>query len=283
MGEGAMPEGDTLFRVAARLRPALEGSVVSAVRTPRRPGLLPPVGSQITAVRAHGKNLLIEFAHLDATYELRTHLRMTGSWHLYHTGGRWHRPARQAVVIIETEHWTAVCFNAPVVEIRTAGRRALAVAALGPDLCVAEADPVALLNTVLARLAELDPATCVAAALLDQRVAAGVGNVYKCEALFACGVHPRTPVGMLPAASRRSLWATARQQLIANLHRPGPRRTVPEGLAVYGRGARPCRVCGTAISREVIAGRSTYWCAHCQPWSAKADSGSQSIAVSDEP
>lgn len=277
-----MPEGDTLYRVATRLRPALEGAVVTAVRTPRRAGPVPPAGSRITSVRAHGKNLLIECVHPDGAYELRTHLRMTGSWHLYRTGDRWQRPVRQAVVIIDTADWTAVCFNAPVVEIRAAGRPAPALTALGPDLCVAEADTERLVEAVLERLARLDPTTSIAQALLDQQVAAGVGNVYKSETLFACGVHPRTPVGALPASSRRLLWVTARRQLLANVHRPGARRTVPGGVAVYGRGARPCRVCGTAVTREVVAGRSTYWCAQCQPWRGEVGHEVGSVAVNDE-
>jgi endonuclease-8 len=105
--------------------------------------------------------------------------------------------------------------------------------------------------------------------LLDQRIACGIGNVYKSEACFAVGRHPATPIGDLDDAGRRELFATAAAQLQANLG-GGPRTTagpVPGTLAVYGRARRSCRRCGSPIEygRVGTSARSTYWCPTCQP------------------
>jgi endonuclease VIII len=112
----------------------------------------------------------------------------------------------------------------------------------------------------------VDPTTEVAVALLDQRVAAGVGNVYKSEVCFACGVDPRTPVGAIDDPIRHALFDTASRQLRANLD--GPRRTtVPGGLAVYGRAGMRCRRCGDRIRpiRQGPTPRNTFFCPTCQP------------------
>jgi endonuclease-8 len=124
-------------------------------------------------------------------------------------------------------------------------------------------------------MGRLPPATEVAEALLDQRVACGVGNVYKSEVLFACGVDPATPVAELPPARRRQLLDTASRLLRANLD-GWPRTTIASatsrnrgtgGLAVYGRAGRPCRRCGHQIRsrRQGEGARLTYWCPVCQP------------------
>ena len=117
----------------------------------------------------------------------------------------------------------------------------------------------------------LDPSTPTKVALLDQRVACGVGNVYASEVPFAERVHPATPVGELDAATRRRLLATANRLLVANLQ-GGPRTTVPGGLAVYGRRGKPCRRCGTPVQSGRLGeqARSTYWCPRCQPEQAAA-------------
>src|SRR5690349_7024085 len=139
-------------------------------------------------------------------------MQMTGSWHVYRPGTRWRKPAHLARVVLEVDDGTvAVCFSAPVVEmldgelraLGSSGRRggAAGLASLGPDLCRPDVD----IDEAVRRLGALDPATEVAVALLDQRVAAGVGNVYKSEVCFACGVDPRTRVGALDEQGRRRL------------------------------------------------------------------------------
>ena len=135
--------------------------------------------------------------HFAGGLTLRTHLRMTGSWHVYRERERWRKPAYLARAVVGTDSgWVAVCFSAPVVETyHRAVAEPDALAALGPDLClagVARAD--ACSTTIVARAARLgDPAATLGEALLDQRIAAGIGNVYKSEACFACGLAPTAP------------------------------------------------------------------------------------------
>lgn len=268
-----MPEGDTLSKVASRLRPALAGRHLVRFEAPRLrgPGAARPApGEAIVGVEPRGKHLLV---HFGGGLSLRTHLRMSGSWHLYRSGERWQRHRREMRVLVEADNgWVAVCFNAPDVELyrRPAvaeastpgrGRGPAAIERLGPDLCAAEPD----LDVVLGRLDRLDGTVEVADALLDQQVAAGVGNVYKSEACFACHLDPFTPLAALDAAERRRLFATAHRLLRANLG-GGPRRTHGVGLAVYGRPGRACPRCGVTVRvrRQGPHARSTYWCPGCQ-------------------
>ncbi len=260
-----MPEGDTLAKTAARLAPALEGATLDRFEAPRLVGRPPRAGARIERVEARGKHLLVLFA---GGLTLRTHLRMTGSWHLYRRGQRWRRPAHQARVVLGTAAgWVAVCFAAPVVETYDRrGPEPAALAALGPDLsAVGSLDP-AVLRTVVERVAALaQPGTTVGEALLDQRIAAGIGNVYKSEVCFACGVDPSTRIEAVPEADRHRLWATAARQLQANLGSAG-RRTWGDGLAVYARRGLPCPRCSSPVrmTRQGALARSTYWCARCQ-------------------
>jgi endonuclease VIII len=135
------------------------------------------------------------------------------------------------------------------------------LAALGPDLCRPEPD----IDEALRRMDTLHPATPIGVALLDQRVASGVGNVYRCEVLWACHVDPFRPVGDLDEKVRGQLFATAARMLRANLG--GRRRqTAPGGLAVYDRAGLPCRRCGTAVRRRCLGeqARAAWWCPGCQ-------------------
>jgi endonuclease-8 len=254
-----MPEGDTIHRAAARLRPALEGKALVRFEAPRATGRPPKPGTVIDAVEAIGKHLLVRFA--DGT-TLRTHMRMSGSWHLYRTGERWQRGRHLARAVVEVDGWVAVCFSAPVVELERSDER---IAHLGPDLTrldVTDAD----IDAAVERMAACtSPSDEIGAVLLDQRVACGVGNVYKSEVLFACAIDPFTHVGDVTLEDRRRLLATASKMLRANLG-SGPRKTTPEGVAVYGRSGRACRRCGTPIRmrRQGEQARSTYWCPTCQ-------------------
>jgi endonuclease-8 len=256
-----MPEGDTLRRVADRLRPALAGKPLARFEAPRLRGDRPAPGDTIDAVVARGKHLLIEFG---GGLTLRTHLRMAGSWHLYRTGERWRKPHYLARAVVETgDGWCAVCFSAPVVETfhRRAGEPP-ALARLGPDL----ADPDPDLDAVVERLAALAaPDDEIGAVLLDQRIAAGIGNVYKSEACFACRLDPFTPVGQVPDPERRRLYATAHRMIRANLG-GGLRRTLGPGVAIYRRAGRECPRCGSVIRRRPQGeqARTTYWCPGCQ-------------------
>jgi endonuclease-8 len=262
-----VPEGDTIHRVADRLRPALVGQPLVRLEAPRAvagSSRRPPPGTEVTAVEAIGKHLLIRFA--DGSL-LRTHLRMTGSWHLYATGQRWQRPAHLMRALVEVPEWVAVCFAAPVVAVEHDRSGGPAIAHLGPDLAeplLSDAD----VDVCLDRMATIpEPGSEIGSVLLDQRIACGVGNVYKSEVLWACRVDPFAPLLRVDEDARRRLIRTAARLLRANIGTAGPRTTHAGGLAVYGRRGRPCPRCGTPIRmrRQGEQARSTYWCPRCQP------------------
>ncbi|MEQ8842919.1 MAG: DNA-formamidopyrimidine glycosylase family protein [Acidimicrobiales bacterium] len=254
-----MPEGDTLHNTALRLRPALVGRRLATVSFPRLRGVdRVKAGDLVTRIESRGKYLEIE---VDRGLVVRSHLQMTGSWDLYRRGDRWRKPRHLARAVLETDAAAAVCFSAPVVEIGRPGDGRLDH--LGPDLCVAPVD----IDEILRRVAAwADPRAEIAEVLLEQRLAAGIGNVYKCETLFACGVDPFLPLADVAPAMQRSLYETAAAQLQANLGR-GRRATFGDGLAVYGRDRQGCRVCGAGISSRIQGGqgRRTWWCPRCQP------------------
>jgi endonuclease-8 len=166
---------------------------------------------------------------------------------------------------MEAPGWVAVCFSAPVVETYLAAdqRRHPGLGSLGPDLCVEGVD----LDECVARMGRLvDPATTLDEVLLDQRICCGVGNVYKSEVLWACAVHPFTPLGAIGLDLRHELVETAARQLQANIHRADRSTMAGGGLAVYGRTGKPCRRCATPIEvhRHGEQARVTYWCPECQ-------------------
>ena len=266
-----MPEGDTIFRTATVLRRALVGGVVRrAVAQPgpglsRVPDLSVLVGSTIDEVESRGKHLLIGFS---GGRWLRTHMRMQGSWHRYRPGEPWRLPARRAVCVLETVAAVAVCFDAPVVELLTEADlvRHGGLRALGPDLLGAAPD----LEDAVRRLRELGSVP-LGEALLDQRAAAGIGNVIKSESLFMERLDPWSPVHAFSDDELRSALGRAAELLAANTgggrRVTTGRRSPGESLWVYGRSGRPCRRCGTFIRarRQGTQARTTYWCPSCQP------------------
>jgi endonuclease-8 len=261
-----VPEGDTLFRTAAGLRPYLVGRTVTAART-AGPGAVPQVarivGHEITAVDSLGKNLLIRF---DNGLEIRTHLRMNGSWHRYRPGERWRRPAGRARLVIEVPGAVAVCFDAPVVELLELRAESLhpSLGRLGPDLL----DPDFDADEALRRLRDPSRAgMSIAEALLDQRALAGIGNIWKNETLWTERVSPYATVGALDDETVARLVATARRLLRASAGAtPGGRGA--SSRTVYGRTGRPCPRCRTPIAatqQGTDIPRTTYWCPTCQP------------------
>ena len=258
-----MPEGDTIHKAARSLDRVLTGKQLVRFDAARVPGPRPEPGTTITGVEARGKHLLVHFA---AGPSLHTHMRMTGSWHIYRTGERWRKAAGAARVVIEVDGVVAVCFSAPVVELIDDPDTHPALAELGPDLCREDADLGAAADR-LARVGALDPDIEIGEALLDQRVASGVGNVFKSEVLHAVRLDPSTRVADVDAPLRLRVVETAARQLRANLG-GGPRTTIPGGLAVYGRAGRPCRRCGFLIRSRPQGSsgqpRGTYWCPGCQ-------------------
>ncbi len=268
-----MAEGDTIYRMAAGLRPYLVGRSVRAARTTKRAGVGRLIGTTVDSVDTAGKNLLIRFSN---GLTIRTHLRMNGSWHRYRPGDRWQLAPTRAVLVLEVEGAVAVCFDAPVVELFETRAESLhpVLGRLGPDLLAHEFDGAA----ALARLLEPSRAeTTIAEAMLDQRVMAGAGNVFRSEVLFIERVDPFARVASLDDPTVDRLIATARRLLVTNVGPAGARgRTTTEGaraaaggsLWVYARAGRPCRRCGTPIRAMSLGAdlpRTVWWCPRCQP------------------
>src|SRR5262249_22392999 len=161
------------------------------------------VGSTVSAVEARGKHLLMRFS---TGAVLHTHMRMHGSWHTYRLGTRWRKPAHAMRALVETGEVLAVCFDAPVIELLAPGeeRAHAPLAELGPDLLSASFDAAAAMRRLRAR-GDRE----IAVALLDQTALAGIGNVYKSEVLFLCGVSPFRVVAELDDATLERLVATA--------------------------------------------------------------------------
>ncbi len=259
-----MPEGDTIHRAASALRTALAGKVMVRFDAPRLVGPTPEAGRIVERVESHGKHLEIEW---DDGLILHTHMRMSGSWHLYRIGDQWRKPYNDMRASIEVEDWLAVCFNAPVVETYRVPdrRRHPGMGRLGPDLCTPGTDLGAVVNLLLSYP---DATARLGDVLLDQRVMCGVGNVYRCEVLWADELSPFAPVGALGELDAVRVVNTAASMLRANLHRAS-RVTVPGvkgGLAVYGRNGQPCHRCGESIASRRFGqhNRLLYWCPGCQ-------------------
>jgi endonuclease-8 len=260
-----MPEGDTIHKLAAFLGPRLRGAVLRRGRIGRRPDARLD-GRRVVDVQAHGKHLFVGFD--DATW-LRTHLGLYGSWHHYRPGEVWRKPRRQAAVELEVDDRVYVCFNPKEVELlRDRGvRRRILHTRLGPDLSI---ERPALDGIPQRARALLEPAAPLADVLLDQRIACGIGNVYKSEVLFLERRHPTQPLDGISDEELQRLYATAHRLLRSNLG-GGPRSTrfVADGAGrswVYGRAGRPCLRCGTPVANARIGRRprSTYWCPACQ-------------------
>jgi formamidopyrimidine-DNA glycosylase len=259
-----VPEGDTVFLAATRLHAALAGQRLAATdfRVPQI-ATADLTGQVVGEVVARGKHLLFR---TDAGVTLHTHFKMEGSWHLYRPGERWRGPAWQVRAVLRTEPWLAVGFRLAICELLPTGNEHQVVGHLGPDVLGPDWDAAEALRRLRA-----DPDRAIGTALLDQRVMAGPGNVYKCETCFLRGVDPWTPVGRVDDLEgmvnllKRLMEAnrTTGSQITTGDRRPG--RT----SWVAGRTNRPCRRCGTRIRQaeqeSYDAQRPTYWCPTCQP------------------
>lgn len=266
-----MPEGDTVYLSARLLNAALAGQTIEAgdFRLPHL-ATADVAGRVVTAAVPRGKHMLIRF---DDGRTLHSHFRMDGSWHVYPAGGRWRRPAHDVRIVLCTADRQAVGYRLHDVELVPTADEARLVGHLGPDLLAVDYDPKEALRRVLSR-----PEREIAVALLDQRVVAGIGNLYKAEVLFLRGVWPWSPVGAVPEPG--AVVALARRLLHANKDRweqvtTGNTRRGEEHW-VFERSGRPCRRCGAPI-RVAEQGappyqRLTYWCPRCQPQPASGSS-----------
>jgi len=276
-----MPEGDTIFRAARNLGRALIGKPVTVFRSTyplltRFNEDTPLAGQTVERVEARGKWMLIYFSGGGI---LASHLLMNGRWHIYRHGERWQLPRFHMRIVIENAQYQAVGFRVPVAEMHTA--RSLArntrIPHMENDLLSADFDFDAALKRLLAR-----PQDTIADTLLDQSVLAGVGNVFKSEICFVCGLNPFRAVEALTREEVAGMIATARELLRATVledsgdlivtYRGQQRRTTRNSdptasLWVYGRNGEPCRRCGEPIRRRIQGDdvRVTFWCPRCQP------------------
>lgn len=279
-----MPEGDTIFRAARTLDKALTGRVVTAFET-----VLPRLarvdddtriaGRTIEKVEAHGKWLLMFFS---GDLILVTHMLMSGSWHIYKTGERWKAPRSAMRIVITCGEMQAVGFNVPVAEFHTAvslARRS-AVPKLGIDV-LGDKYSVDAGVRALRDYGAKHPEAEIGDVLLNQRVIAGLGNVYKSEVAFAAGVNPFRQIRTITPHELERMAEAAQRYMRANVvdgsgegivTYTGRRRTTQamdssRNLWVYGRKGQECRRCGAIIEmrKQGTGTRPTFWCPSCQP------------------
>jgi endonuclease VIII len=252
-----VPEGDTVWLTAANLRDGLVGKALTRcdVRVPRF-AAADLTGHTVDEVLSRGKHLFIRVGPAS----IHSHLKMDGSWRIS-ADRRVRENDHRVRIILEAGDVQAAGVELGQLEILDRDDDMSAVAHLGPDLLGADWDP----ETAAANLTA-DPDRPIAATLLDQRVMAGVGNVYCNELCFVFGLLPTAPVARVTDPVR--LVSRAHDMLMANRSRwnrttTGDRRHGNE-LWVYGRTGKPCRRCGTLIESDTGGERVSYWCPRCQ-------------------
>lgn len=287
-----MPEGDTIYRAARALQKAIGGRVVTGFET----GVAklasvnddrPLIGRTVEKVEARGKWCLI---HFSGDLILVTHMLMSGSWHIYRTGEKWWSPRSAMRVTITCGEMQAVAFNVPVTEFHTERSllRNSQVPKLGVDV-LSEEFSVEAGVAALRERARTHPEDEIAVVLLNQRVLAGLGNVYKSEVAFAAGVNPFRQMRTVTEREMEVMAEVSQRYMKANINDgaspltssdgivtySGNRRTTHsmnagDRLWVYGRQGQECRRCGALIEmrKQGEQVRSTYWCPSCQPWIA---------------
>jgi endonuclease-8 len=261
-----VPEGDTVSYAAARLRPALEGRVLTRTdfRVPRF-ATTDLSGRRLDEIATRGKHLLFR---VGGGLSIHSHFGMEGEWIVHRPGQRWRGPSHQARLVLENDSAVAVGFRLKITEVVSSADEDRLFGHLGPDVLGADWDE----EEVLRRMSEHRERP-IGETLIDQRVLAGPGNVYKSEVCFLSGVNPFDrvrDVGDLAAVVKLT------KRLMEANRSPG--RQVPtgdlrrgRGQWVYGRGGQPCRRCRTPVERAESsqlggrAGRVTYWCPSCQP------------------
>lgn len=249
-----MPEGDTVFHTATALRDALAGKMLTRcdIRVPRY-ATVDLSGQVVDEVLSRGKHLFIRVGPAS----IHSHLKMEGSWRI-----GWSKVATHRIrALLETADSRAIGIDLGVLEILDRDTDMAAVEHLGPDLLGPDWEA----RTAAANLTA-DPERPLAQALLDQRVMAGVGNVYCNELCFVFGRLPTSPVSALTDPLRVA--QRARDMLWLNRSRwnrttTGDTRSGRQ-LWVYGRAGEPCRRCGTLIETDTGGERVTYWCPSCQ-------------------
>ncbi|MFD8498681.1 DNA-formamidopyrimidine glycosylase family protein [Amycolatopsis sp. NPDC059657] len=260
-----MPEGDTVFLAGKQLDKALAGKTLTRGEF-RHPALatVDLAGRGVLGVGTVGKHLLTRFSG-DLT--LHSHLKMDGTWRIYPRGASWRFPAHHARVILMTEDVQAIGFRLHDLKLLPTKEEHTLVGHLGPDLL----DPQWTDEHAARAAAALraNPARELGLALLDQRVMAGIGNLYKVEMCFILGVTPWTPVSEVDADK---IVALGRKLLLANAWRHEQCTTGDMGRGrrnwVYERTRQGCFRCGgrvvVADQGHDVRKRPTWFCPHCQ-------------------
>lgn len=272
-----MPEGDTVYRAAARLRGVLEGQVLTSTefRVPCY-ATVDLSGRRLDAIETHGKHLVFWIGDVG----IWTHLMMEGRWRTYRPGARWDAPAHAARCVLTTKTVQVVGFDLGFVRVLPRDEVVARLAHLGPDPLRDDWD-ASLAHHNLTAQGDRD----LGLALLDQSLIAGLGNVYRSEVCFLARLHPRAPVSTLTSGDIDSVVRLAERLLVLNKDRAARNTTGNAGgspLWVYGRARRPCLRCRTRIVHEhlgdprllrgTVGGdslepveRDLYWCPTCQP------------------
>jgi len=256
-----MPEGDTIHYAANRIRPVLAGHVPDELATPhprfaRDRWAERLAGRAVTSVDAHGKHLFLRF---EGGLTIHSHLRMSGWWRVLDAD---RAPSRAAWLVIRRGAKQVIQVNGPVLELMTESRTRFdqRLAALGPDILAPELDR----ERFLRRLREDDPTRPIGDALLDQRVLAGIGNLWKVEGCFLAGIDPWRPAGSVSDEEALAIVDGVRPRMQQSARDGNQTRF----KAIYGRAGRPCPRCGAASDIQVRGqwddNRSTYWCPRCQ-------------------
>jgi endonuclease VIII len=243
-----VPEGDALHRAARRLQPLVGQRLEAESPNPRgqATGVAEAIdGRVLESVEAVGKNLLLRF---EGGVVVRSHLRMNGRWRLDPRGkARVGRPW----LVLRGGQWEGVLWNGPVLTLEARNVRRL-----GPDVLAADFD----VDAVAARIRRGGGDRTLGEALQDQRLVAGIGNMWMAEALSDVRVSPWARVQALPDEALRDAVAAARRLMQSSLESGRP------GRNVYRRAGRPCPRCGAIVrSRgQGDANRTAYWCPGCQ-------------------
>lgn len=273
-----MPEGPTIRHSADQLRNALEGQIISRFHSPLKKAAAEGwsekiSGQQVQAVRAHGKNLFIDFA---SGWTLYTHMMLWGAWHIYGQGEPWRREARKARVVLETATHCAVLFSAPVCQLlHTSELAAHQTSELGPDLLAEHFGPHE--QAEVRRRLNAQGSEPIGAAIMNQTVLAGIGNILKSEILFAARIHPERPATTLSDSEFERLIATAQDMMrrayetnsfVQVFLPPALRQATGKLGYVYGRSGQICLRCGgtVAMVRQGPMQRMSFFCPVCQPY-----------------
>ncbi|MDA8196783.1 MAG: hypothetical protein M0019_06195 [Actinomycetota bacterium] len=265
-----MPEGDTIFRISQNLgRHLIQKRVAKSYLRPIPYSEELLVGKVIEDVTSIGKNLFIVF---EDDRILRAHSKMFGSWHLYSPGVRWKRSARHAVCVIETGDVVAVAFDVPLLQLGLGVERTLGSfrSELGSDLIRDELE----VETAFMKLRQFSGDVSIGEALLDQRIVAGIGNIYRCETLFKVRMSPYRPAKDVAIEELAEMLEVARSDLKFNATQNANVKRVfdsdIEGTFVYGRSGLPCRICTNAVRRRTLGSpneripRPIFYCPNCQ-------------------